>query len=349
MLVAHSPLHGAHDPGHEVQNGLITPVNDVPARVDAVLDAVAADGGFTVVEATEYGLGPIQAVHDAGLVEFLASAWEDWAAEAPDVSDAIPEVFSMAAARAGMGPGRLPRSVFGRIGVYAFDTSTPLVAGTYAAARAAVDTALTATAAVLGGARHAYGLCRPPGHHAAHAVYGGFCFFNNAAVAAQHARDAGAAKVAVLDVDYHHGNGTQQLFYDRPDVLFVSLHADPDRAYPHFAGFEEETGAGPGLGTTRNLVLPADLDDDGFVARLGDALDSVAAFAPDLLVVSLGVDTYHLDPFSDLAVTGRGFARCGQAVASLGVPTVVLQEGGYHLRDLGGNVVAWLRGLAGTA
>jgi acetoin utilization deacetylase AcuC-like enzyme len=193
----------------------------------------------------------------------------------------------------------------------------------------------------------AYGLCRPPGHHAPRAAFGGYCFFNNAAVAAQAALDAGAARACVLDVDYHHGNGTQQVFYDRGDVLFVSLHADPDRAYPYFTGWPDETGTGRGSGCTRNHLLLAGCDDDTYLAVLERALGDVAEFDPELLVVSLGVDTVGTDPIGDLAVTPAAFEPAGALVAGLGRPTVVLQEGGYDLSVLGACVAGFLAGLEG--
>jgi acetoin utilization deacetylase AcuC-like enzyme len=237
-------------------------------------------------------------------------------------------------------------SVLGGLGRWCFEMATPLVAGTYGAARSAVDVALTAAAAVLdGGERHAFGNCRPPGHHAARSVYGGFCYFNNAAIVAHHAAATSGARVSVLDVDYHHGNGTQQIFYDRADVQYVSLHGDPARAYPWLTGYADETGASAGRGTNLNVPLAARTDDDGYLAALGRALEAIDRFDPALVVVSLGVDTFHTDPISDFALTQDGFERCGRVVAALGRPTVVLLEGGYDLDAVGENVRRWLVGL----
>jgi acetoin utilization deacetylase AcuC-like enzyme len=209
--------------------------------------------------------------------------------------------------------------------------------------------ALTAADLVAAGARVAYGLCRPPGHHAPRAAFGGYCFFNNAAIVADRWTAETGTRAAVLDVDYHHGNGTQQIFYARDDVLYVSLHGDPARAYPHFAGFAGETGSGRGSGANRNLPLEQGCTDERFVTALDEALDVIDAFGAAVVVVSLGVDTFHLDPLSDLAVDAPTFGVCGARVAALDRPTVILQEGGYHLDTLGDNVHRWLDGFGVAA
>jgi acetoin utilization deacetylase AcuC-like enzyme len=284
-------------------------------------------------------------VHDPGLVRFLATAWEDYQRAVHPSHDVFPDVFALSGLRDGMGAGRgEPQAFAARLGWWCFETTTPLTAGTYDAARSAVDCALAAADAVLAGATIAYGLCRPPGHHATHSLYGGYCFFNNAAIAAAHIGAETGGRVAVLDVDYHHGNGTQQIFYERGDVGFVSLHGDPVRAYPYHTGFADETGAGRGKGSTCNVPLPAGTDDAGYVAALERALATIDAFDPAVLVVSLGVDTYAGDPMGDLGVTTEGFGRCGRAVAALGRPLVVVQEGGYADEALGTNVASWLDG-----
>ncbi len=204
----------------------------------------------------------------------------------------------------------------------------------------------SATDIVLAGDGVAYALCRPPGHHAPRAAFGGYCFLNNAAIAAHHAIARGARRVAVLDVDYHHGNGTQQIFYDRADVLYVSLHADPERAYPYFAGFTDERGTGSGTGATVNLALAPGCDDTGYLATVAQALDAVHRFDPEVVVVSLGVDTYGDDPLSDLAVTAAAYHPAGLAVAALDRPLVVVQEGGYNVNVMGELVRSFLRGTA---
>jgi acetoin utilization deacetylase AcuC-like enzyme len=280
-------------------------------------------------------------------VRFLSEGWALYNARHPGTREVVPDVFYRPALRDKMSPGREPESINGRVGYWCFETTTPLTEGTYEAARGAVVTALTATAMVLAGERAAYGLCRPPGHHASSSLYGGYCFFNNAAIAAHHVAATTGTKVTVLDVDYHHGNGTQQIFYDRDDVQYVSLHGDPARAYPYSVGFADETGTGRGLGHNINVPMPLRADDDLYASALATALERIRAFGPSLLIVSLGLDTFVTDPISDLAVTTEGMGRCGALVSQLGIPTVVLQEGGYDVAALGANAQSWLVGLEG--
>jgi acetoin utilization deacetylase AcuC-like enzyme len=242
---------------------------------------------------------------------------------------------------------REPKAISGRAGYWALDTSTPIVAGTYVAARAAVDVALTAADLVLAGEQASYGLCRPPGHHASRSMYGGYCFFNNAAIAAHWLTRRSGERVAILDLDFHHGNGTQQIFWRRADVLYVSIHADPDRHYPYFSGWSDETGEGAGAGTNINVPLRAGTGDDEYLAALDQALDSIAHFPGSLLVVSLGFDTYALDPIADFALTTPVYHEIGRRVAALGRKLVILQEGGYHRPSLGENARASLRGAEG--
>ncbi len=346
MRVVYSPDHRRHDPRTEIQTGEpIVPIES-PARAEAIRKTLEADDVFHLTLPTRHGMAPLAAVHDGEYLAFLAGAWDDWAAALPDRRQAIPDSFFNAALRAGMGPCRPPKGAIARLSYYAFDTATVLVPGTYTAARTAADVALTATDLVLGGETAAYALCRPPGHHAPRAAFGGYCFLNNAAIAAEHARRAGAVRVAILDVDYHHGNGTQQIFYDRPDVLYVSLHGDPDRAYPYFAGYADECGAGFGLGATVNLPLPERCDDATFLAELAQGLDAVQRFDPDVVVVSLGVDSFADDPLSDLAVTAEAFYPAGLAIAALDLPLVIVQEGGYAVEAIGRLVQQFLRGSA---
>ncbi len=350
MRVVYSPLHMGHDIALQTVLGVQVPANEVAGRAERIRLTLEADGGFEIVGPEDHGEGPITAVHDPGLIAFLRDAW----AEARRIGHAYdflaPETIRSIFATEGMSSAvlREPPHVYGRAGHRALDTSTPIVAGTYVAARSAVDVALTAVDLVLDGtADAAYGLCRPPGHHAARSMYGGFCYFNNAAVAAQAIAERTGEHVSILDVDYHHGNGTEQIFWRRGDVLYVSLHAHPDRQYPYFLGWEDEVGEGPGTGANLNLPLPAGLSNDGYVAALDRALDRIASEPGSVMVVSLGFDTYGLDPIGDFALTTEAYNEAGRRVAAVGKRLVILQEGGYFLPDLGENARAWLRGVEG--
>lgn len=348
VKVVYTLRHRAHHPEAELEDSRFQSPFEHPGRAESIRDVLSTDDLFEFIAPDDHGTAPITAVHDPGLVEFLATAWQRFQEAHGPTHDVIPDVFSMAGLRDKMGPAVRPRSISMELGWWCFETTTPLTQGTYDAARSSVDVALTAADAVLAGDRVAYGLCRPPGHHAGSALYGGYCFFNNAAITAQHLRDAGLSRVAVLDVDYHHGNGTQQIFYDRDDVVFVSLHGDPERAYPYLTGHRDETGTGRGAGATLNLPLGAGCDDDAYVSALSSALEAIDAASVDAIVVSLGLDTFVEDPISDLALSADGLERCGALVAEMGCPTVVLQEGGYASDALGENARRWLRGVASS-
>ena len=345
MKVVYTDVHKLHDPKTSIEQSAMVPPWEHVGRAEAIRATLAADDRFDFVSPLSWGTAPIEAVHDPGLVRFLSTAWDEYQEAVGPMADVMPDVFYRPAMRNAMSPGREPDSINGRLGWWCFETTTPLTSGTYNAARGAVDTALTATKFVLDGARSAYGLCRPPGHHATSTLYGGYCFFNNAAIAAHHVACTTGSKVTVLDVDYHHGNGTQEIFYSRDDVQYVSLHGDPTRAYPYTVGYADETGAGRGAGANLNLPLAARTNDDAYVDALQQARDAIAAFGPSMVIVSLGLDTFITDPICDLSVTAEGFERSGAIVATLGLPTVVLQEGGYDVAALGDNVRRWLVGL----
>jgi acetoin utilization deacetylase AcuC-like enzyme len=349
VKVVYSLRHRAHHPERELEASGFQDPFEHPGRAEIIRAELSTDDSFELIAPDDWGIDPITAVHDPGLVAFLEIAWEEYQQAYGYTHDVVPDVFAVPALREGMGPGREPAEIGARLGWWCFETTTPLTHGTYEAARASVDVALSAADHVLAGDPVAYGLCRPPGHHAARSAYGGYCFFNNAAVAAHHLAVTTGGKVSVLDVDYHHGNGTQQIFYDRADVQFVSLHGDPERAFPHLTGYRDETGTGDGLGTTSNHPMPEHADDDDYLTVLSDACAEVAAFGAELVVVSLGVDTFYDDPISDLTLTSDGFEACGALVRDLGLPTVVLQEGGYAADELGENVRRWLTGVAGPA
>jgi acetoin utilization deacetylase AcuC-like enzyme len=345
MRIVYSAEHLRHAPRRELADGRVIGIHEIPDRAETIRRALEADGGFELAEPAEHGADPITAVHDPAMVSFLEDLWRDWRAAAEPAGEVFPDTFPLPAYHEGMAGGREPLAPRARIGRWCFDTATPVVEGTYAAARAAVDVALTAADLVLEGEPSAYGLCRPPGHHAARAMFGGYCYFNNTAIAAEDLARRTGEPVAILDVDYHHGNGTQQIFYARPDVLYVSLHGDPDRAYPYFSGFAEETGAGAGAGANRNLPLPKACSNEEYLANLDRGLEAIAGFGGSVVVVSLGIDTYERDPICDLALTTEAYHEAGKRVAALGRRVLVLQEGGYYVPDLGENVRTWLRGL----
>ncbi len=284
----------------------------------------------------DHGEEPIRAIHPERYLTFLRGIFPRWQRIGGASAEVIPNIHPD---RRDVG---YPASAVGQAGYHMTDTSCPIGAATWDAAYASAQTALHAAGLVRGGARAAYALCRPPGHHAFAESAGGFCYLNNSAIAAEYLTAQGA-RVAILDVDLHHGNGTQGIFYARGDVLTVSIHADPVRYYPFFWGYSDETGDGAGKGANLNLPLPRGTGDDGFLEALDAALDRVAAFAPTALVLALGLDAFEGDPFAGLAVTTSGFARIGAAIAGLGLPTVIVQEGGYLCPELGDNLEAVLR------
>ena len=351
MKAVYTPAHLAHDIVTETVAGLAVPANEVAERAELIRQALVADGGFELVPPTDHGLEPILAVHHPGLVQFLEEAWPAARAQAHPRSFLTADTYPTFRMFEGMSESvwgaTEPEAASGRAGWWGLDTANPIVAGTYSAARAAVDTALTTVDLVLGGERAAYGLCRPPGHHAGRSMAGGYCFFNNAAIAAESIVRSTGEPVAILDVDFHHGNGTQQIFWRRGDVLYVSLHADPNRQYPYFLGRAGETGEGDGEGANLNLPLPAGTDDAAFLAALDRGLERIAATDGSVVVVSLGFDTYGQDPIGDFALTTRVYHEVGRRVASLGRRQVILQEGGYYRPALGENARAWLRGAEG--
>ncbi|HZG96735.1 MAG TPA: histone deacetylase family protein [Nocardioidaceae bacterium] len=347
--VVWSPTTRDHDPRSEVWVGVPTPAAEVAARVDAILAALDA-AGHPRVDASPHADTVLLQVHDPALVEHLRTVYDDWVAggyaELVGQQQAVPYFFPNSAMLGAL-PERRAAAVHARVGAFAYDTMTPVGEGTWAAARAAVDCALTAVELVEAGAGMAYALCRPPGHHVTHAAYGGSCYLNNAAVAAEALRIAGAQRVAVIDLDAHHGNGTEAIFYARGDVCYGSVHVDPGAGwFPHVAGFAVETGVGEGVGATRNIPLAPGTGDQEWCAAVSALVAWVAECRVDALVVSLGVDAAAEDPESPLLVTADGYEQAGRMLAGLGQPTVVVQEGGYHLPSLGGLVAAYLSGGA---
>jgi acetoin utilization deacetylase AcuC-like enzyme len=338
MLIVHSAAHALHHGRGEFTDGRWMACHEVPARVAMILASVQAAGLGPVVAPGEHGRAPIERVHDPRLVAFVEQAHGIWAATGRP-GDALPMTWPMRTLR-----DAEPAVIEGRLGYWCFDAGTPIGPGTWAAAYGSAQVALSG-AARLAAEGTVFALCRPPGHHAAADVYGGYCFLNNAAIAAQALVDAGASRVAILDVDYHHGNGTQAIFQDRADVLFVSIHADPAHEYPFFLGFADERGRRAGEGFTLNLPLPLGTRAPAWMAALEAACARIAAFAPDALVVSLGVDTFALDPISHFQLQTEDYPPIGRRIGALRLPTLVVMEGGYAVDAIGTNVVGVLTGL----
>lgn len=339
-----------HVPGGEVWVGVLTPATEVPERAQVLLAAVTA-AGAPLVPGTAHDDEVLRRVHDEGLLAHLATVADDWAAgdyaALVGQDQVVPYVFPTAGMLDGM-PAREPVATHARAGVWCYDTMTLVGPGTWAAARAAVDVTLTAVDLVTAGAGAAYALVRPPGHHATRRAFGGSCYLNNAAVAAEALRGSGVARVAIVDVDAHHGNGTQAVFWERGDVFYASLHVDPGAGwFPHFVGYADEHGSGGGAGATYNRPLEPGTGDDDWLGALTDLVAQVAEFDPGALVVSLGLDAAGSDPESPLEVSTAGFQAAGRLLAGLDRPTVLVQEGGYDLARLGPDVVALLEAFAG--
>lgn len=337
-----------HDPEAEIWLGVRTPGTETAERVSRITDALVT-AGHPVVAARSYDDAVLQAVHSPELLEHLASVWARWeAAGYPQLGAdrVVPYMFATEEVRHGL-PARTPTALHAQVSTYCYDTMTLIGPGSWAAIRGGIDATLTAVDLVGAGDPIAYALTRPPGHHATRAAYGGSCYLNNAAVAATALLDAGHPKVAIVDIDAHHGNGTQAIFYDRGDVLYASVHVDPGAGwFPHHVGFADETGRGAGNGTNRNVPLAPGSGDDDWLVGVQQCVDAVTVHGATALVVSLGVDAAADDPESPLHVTQDGYQEAGRLLAELDLPTVAVQEGGYHLPTLGPLVAATLGGLA---
>jgi len=345
MKIYYSETHRRHEPPFEVfDGGLRVPYLENPDRMDRILHALRVVDWADVTAPMDFGLDPIRAIHDQDYLDFLASAWTEWLATAPqDSSTLIPATFALRR------QSRKPKSLLGRAGYYIMDLSACIVEGTYAAALASANCALSAAAFVSSSPtsyHSSFALCRPPGHHAGRDYAGGYCFINNAAVAANWLTSKG--RVAVLDVDYHAGNGTQDIFYERDDVLTISIHADPDFEYPSYIGYADEQGAGAGLGFHRNFPLPKGTGDQAYLPALDQATGLIRAFNPAFLVISAGMDIYADDPLGTIKVSTEGIGEIGRRIATLNLPTVIVMEGGYANEALGANILAFLTPFSGV-
>lgn len=337
MKIVYSDKHAGHDPQTFIVRGVKQRSAEQPERATRLLAAAKA-AGHQILAPQTYGVAPAATVHTPDYIDFLQVAARDWA----ELPGAGPEVVpNMHPARA---HASYPKALAGRAGWHQADMACPIGPHTWEAALSATEVAATAADMVLNGESHAYALCRPPGHHAYADMAGGFCFLNNSAVAAQRLRGK-HRRVAVLDVDVHHGNGTQGIFYERDDILTVSIHADPAWYYPYFWGHAQEQGAGKGQGFNLNLPLPLGSPDQPWLEAGDKALARINEFQPTALVVALGLDASESDPLQGLKVTGAGFHAMAEKIARLGLPTVLVQEGGYLGDDLGRNLVQFLAGF----
>ena len=348
MPLVWSDRHRMHDPGGEVWVGVRTPATELAARAERIRETLLASGA-RLVEAEAQPDDAVLAIHEPALLAYLEGAWAAWEAagltEDPGQDRVVPYVFAHPGLLADH-PLSTPVAISARAGRFTYDTMTLVGPGTWEAARAAVDTALTAADLVLAGEPAAYACCRPPGHHATRTAFGGSCYLNNSATAAARLRGSGAGRVAVIDIDAHHGNGTQEIFYGEPGVLVGSVHVDPGAGwFPHFLGFGTETGSGAGAGANRNLAIPPGTGDEEWLEAVADLAGWARDGGARALVVALGVDAASGDPESPLRVTAEGFRAAGRRLGALGLPTVVVQEGGYDLAAIGGLVGEALGGI----
>ncbi len=342
MKVIFDPSQKRHHPRFFLSSGASQPNPEVPERADILL-AAARDSGLKQETPRDYGLAPAAAVHTPEYLTYLQTIYGRWQRIEGASEEVIPNIHPNGRS------GAYPASAVGHAGYHMADTSCPINAETWGSALRSAHTATHAADLVAQGEPAAYALCRPPGHHAFADMAGGFCYLNNSAIAAAKLLSQGS-RVAILDVDLHHGNGTQGIFYARDDVLTISIHADPVRFYPFFWGHADERGEGRGLGYNLNLPLARKTGDSGFLGALDAAMHRLAAFAPDALVVALGLDAHESDPFGGLSVTTRGFEAIGSRIGAAKLPSVIVQEGGYLNDALGANLSAFLTGFrAGSA
>ena len=341
MRIIYSEDHRNHFPQAELYFGQFVTPFERPSRVEYILARLKERKFNRIEPPQEFSAEAAQRVHDAGFLEFLEGAWAEWS-KVGKGGEIIPSSFPVRRMQL-----RVPANIDGKAGYYALATETAITSGTWAAAKSSAAVVQTAQRIVAEGERASFALCRPPGHHAARDMYGGYCFLNNAAIAAQMFLDHGAQRVAILDVDFHHGNGTQDIFYRRNDVLFLSLHGRPEDAFPYFLGYADETGEGEGEGFNVNYPMAAGTSYEMWERALVDALGRITVYGPDALVVSLGVDTFKDDPISFFKLDSDDFKTYGARIEKLKLPTLFVMEGGYAIEAIGVNTVNVLEGFLG--
>ena len=341
MKTVFSEKHKLRNAKTELYGGQLVKPFERPSRAEFIINRVKDENLGPVIDPQDHGMDAIYKVHDRDYVDFMQSAWDQWQAE-DFAGEAIPTTWPARRMR-----NRVPDFIEGKLGYYAMAGETSISQGTWEAAYWSAQVALTGAAHLGSTEQGVFSLCRPPGHHSALDMYGGYCFLNNAAIAAQSLLDSGADRVAIVDVDFHHGNGTQDIFYKRNDVLFVSLHGDPADAFPHFLGYSDETGEAEGEGFNINYPMKPGTGFDEWREALTDALVKVTKFSPDALVISLGVDTFENDPISFFKLKSADFISYGADIAKLKLPTLFVMEGGYDIEEIGINTVNVLQGFCG--
>ena len=343
MKTVYSPLHAGHAGNMELLAGEMVPAFEKPSRAEFIRARIEEVGLGPILAPDPFEMSTARKVHDPAYLDFLPTVWDRWTAEGRS-GTALPFAWPVRGLRGDVPP----EAVEALHGYYSFDGGAGFVAGTWDAIKSSHDTALSAASLVQAGERAAFALCRPPGHHAGSCFMGGYCYINNAAVAAQWLRDKGAERISILDVDYHHGNGTQQIFYRRGDVQVLNLHADPKVEYPFFLGHSDERGEGAGEGFNHNYPMPFGTGWDRWSEALKDACARLAAFSPDVVIVSLGVDTFEKDPISKFRLVTGDYAKIGGRIAALGLPTLFVMEGGYAVEEIAVNAVGVLAGFDGA-
>ena len=340
MITVFSDDHYLHFGKYELMDGEFVTPFERPVRMDRIMRRIEEAKLGEVIAPREFGIDPIARVHSQAYIAFLQSAHTHWKRRHGD-TDAMPVCWPSRTFRQ-----KPPIEIEGLLSYYSFDAGTPITAGTWQAITSSVNVALTGVDLIRGGEKCVFSACRPPGHHAGFDTYGGYCFFNNAAVAAQALLDGGAERVALLDVDYHHGNGSQTIFYDRADVLYVSLHGDPRQEFPYFLGYADETGREAGEGFNFNLPMPWGTQWEDYRESLSQGLKKIRNYSPDAMVISLGVDAYEKDPISKFKLKSEHFCELGEVIAkAVQCPSLIIMEGGYAVENIGINVLKTLTGF----
>lgn len=340
MRVYHSEDHRLHFPQAELSGGEFVTPFERPSRVEYVLNRLKTQGLGDILAPDAVDMDPVRALLDPGYLAFLETAWDEW-----KLAGMRGEIIAANVPARGMHMDRIPTNIDGKVGYYCHASETAITQGTWRAALGSLACAQSAQRHVAAGADSAFALCRPPGHHATSDQYGGYCFINNAAVAAQMFCASGVRRVAILDIDFHHGNGTQSLFYDRADVMFASLHGAPQETYPYYLGYRDETGHGAGEGSNLNYPMSAGTGYDIWSAALDDAISKITAWGAEALVLSLGVDAYKEDPISFFKLESDDFTDAGRRIGRMKLPTVICMEGGYAIEAVGINTVNVLEGF----